>query len=138
MANEREHAARDAGLGAAQILRGRREDAAATQKPSAEPAAEKPSAEPQKRSHVKGAIKGAAKGDVLGGVVGGIVGSKSGRRKSALGVSTSGNSGMKLLIAEFFICMVILGLSGLSGGSTQQAQPTGPAQNAPAPQGPGQ
>lgn len=127
MAGERESAARGAGLGASQILRGRREDAAVSE----------PSAEPQKRSHVKGAIKGAAKGDVVGGIVGGIVGSKSGRRKSALGVSTSGNTGMKLLIAEFFICMVVLGLSGLSGG-TQQTQPQGPTQNTPAPQGPNQ
>jgi hypothetical protein len=102
---------------------------------SADPADPKPV--PEKKSHVKGAVKGAVVGGVEGGIVGGLVGSAK-KTTSAIGVGTSGNSGMKLLIAEFFICMVILGLSGLSGGSNQQTQPTGPAQNAPAPQGPNQ
>lgn len=102
---------------------------------SADPAEQQPA--PPKKSHVKGAVEGAAAGGVKGAVVGGLIGASK-KVPSSLGISGSGHSGMKLLIAEFFICMVILGLSGLSGGSTQQQQPAGPAQNAPAPQGPNQ
>lgn len=95
-----------------------------------------------------GAITGAAVGSLAGpegAAVGAVAGHEEKKSKTASKSSkpsfklakTSGNTGMKLLIAEFFICMVVLGLSGLSGG-TQQTQPQGPAQNTPAPQGPNQ
>lgn len=88
---------------------------------------------------VKGAVTGAAEGAVAGpegAVVGATAGAAAGHKKAkeekaakagdrvggGIGRAVTGNSGRKMLLAEFFICIIILGLSPLGNAPNAGSQ----------------
>lgn len=88
---------------------------------------------------VTGAVKGAAEGAIAGpqgAVAGAAAGGAAGHKKAkeeraakagdrvggGIGKAVTGNSGRKMLLAEFFICIIILGLSPLGSAPNAGSQ----------------